>query len=459
MGWGQQDRFLRAIGMSSEGFLSGIPFRFGQLPFYRWRHFEGERHCSSMGIPFYVRSLIRSHPHIERPPPTEVDVLALDFNCFLHRYLNPDEPIGSIVVALDSFLQTIHAKRIYIAFDGLVPYAKMIQQRYRRMKRPDVVSSFDKHQISPGTPYMRELADTIRLLFPQCILSDTLERGEGEHKIFLWLRTLPEEDRKTICVYGLDADLVLIAIAQRHLGALEILREKEKEPGFSVISIPALSAVLPLDPEVYVKLSVMSFGNDFLPNLALFSLREDGYKRALHYADKNSAPKDETRILIKRAKESERRIVALDGHALEHRVGAHLLDGVVDWAPVVHAFWKTYAWAYAYFTTSQVPDWTWYYPYAEAPLLGTMDVYEQETEFLWEHPEPPYGLDDQLRFILPEASLRTAGLEPTHPDELYDEATETRHPWMRRYAWEADPWVSLPLEPLTRTGAYVLPRP
>jgi hypothetical protein len=114
-----------------------------------------------MGIPFYVRSLIRSHPEIERPPPTDVDVLALDFNCFLHRYLNPDEPIGSIVVALDSFLQTIQAKRIYIAFDGLVPVAKMVQQRYRRMKHPEAVTSFDKHQISPGTPYMRELADTL----------------------------------------------------------------------------------------------------------------------------------------------------------------------------------------------------------------------------------------------------------------------------------------------------------
>lgn len=92
----------------------------------------------------------------------------------------------------------------------------------------------------------------------------------------------------------------------------------------------------------------------------------------------------------------------------------------------------------------------------EAPLLATIDAYEQETEFTWEHPEPPYGLDDQLSFILPEASLRRAGLEPRVPDELYDEATETRHPWMRRYAWEADPWVSLPLHPLTRTAAYDL---
>jgi hypothetical protein len=104
---------------------------------------------------------------------------------------------------------------------------------------------------------------------------------------------------------------------------MEVLREKEKEPGFSVIRIPALTAVLPLDPELYVKLSVMSFGNDFLPNLAMFSLREDGYPRALFYANKNTAPKDELRVLQKRAKESARRIVAPDGHALEQRFAVH----------------------------------------------------------------------------------------------------------------------------------------
>ena len=409
-----------------------------------------------MGIPFYVRSLIRSHPRIETPPPTDVDVLALDFNCFLHRYLTPDEPIGSVLLALDAFLQEHQAKRVYIAFDGLVPYAKMVQQRYRRMKHPEP-SSFDKHQISPGTPYMRELADAIRLLFPQCILSDTLERGEGEHKIFLWLRTLPAEERKRICIYGLDADLVLIAIAQSHLGSIQVLREREKGPGFSAISIPALRSVLPIDPDLYVKLSIMSFGNDFLPNLAMFSLREDGYTRALFYADKQTAPKDELRVLIKRAKDSERRIVAHDGHAVEQRLAAHLMDGVVNWEPVVHAFWKTYAWTLHYFTTSEVLDWCWVYPYPEAPLLVTLDAFEQETEFSWEHPEPPYGLDDQLQFILPEASLRSAGLEPRFPDELYDEATDTRHPWMRRYTWEADPWVSLPLAPLTKTTEYALP--
>ena len=413
-----------------------------------------------MGIPYYVASLLRAHKHIETKcgnAPLEVDILGIDFNCFLHKYLRPENPIGSVVLALNRLLtDTVRAKRVLIAFDGLVPYAKMVQQRYRRMRRAEGEPfGFDKHQISPGTPFMKQMAKTLRFLLPEVEISDTLEPGEGEHKIFTWARAMPSEERKRFCIYGLDADLVVIAIAQRELGDISILRETEDS--FSTLSISALSKVLPMDPELYVKMSLMCFGNDFLPNLAIFSLREDGYARALYYATRNDAPKDERKILMKRAKDTERRIVSTDGHAIEARVGIHLLDGVLNWEPVCVAFWKTYEWVYAYFTTSVVPDWDWVYPYAEAPLLETLDGYDRPTEFTWDAPTPTWTVEDQLRFILPEESLRRAGLEPTFPDELYDEATESRHPWMRRYAWECDPWLSLPAGRLTSVSEFRLP--
>lgn len=404
-----------------------------------------------MGIPYYVASLIRSHKHIQQnlgSDPLDVDVLGIDFNCFIHHYLNAENPIGSIVVALNELLtKTVRAKKVYIAFDGLVPYAKMVQQRYRRMRRGDT-GPFDKHQISPGTPFMKELAYTLKFMYPDIVVSDTLEPGEGEHKIFTWLRTLPDNQRKNICIYGLDADLVLIALAQNHLGNIVLLRETE-ERGFSTLSVNGLASVLPLDKETYIKMSIMCFGNDFMPSLAMFSLREDGYSRAIYYAKRNDADKDEKKILLKRAKDHDRRIVAPDGHALEQRFGCQLMDGVLDWEPVCEAFWKTYEWTYHYFTTSEVLDWEWYYPYPEAPLLETIDCYERPVEFYWNHPTPTMTVEDQLKFILPEHSLRNAKLEPITPDELYDEETETRHPWMKRFAWECDPWVSLPHGKLT----------
>lgn len=413
-----------------------------------------------MGIPYYVASLLRQHKHVQRDCGNslfDVDVLGIDFNCFIHKYLDSNNPIGSIVVALNTLLtEVVRAKQVYIAFDGLVPLAKMVQQRYRRMRRQDA-GPFDKHQISPGTPFMRELADTLKFMYPEVIVSDTMERGEGEHKIFLWLRTLSEEQRRKICIYGLDADLVLISIAQSHLGDIHVLREKDNEPGFSTFSVSALKAVLPLDPETYVRMSVMCFGNDFMPNLAMFSLREDGYSRALYYANRQDAHKDEAKILMKRAKESDRKIVSVDGHALEQRFGCQLMDGVLDWEPVVYAFWKTFAWTLHYFKTSEVLDWNWYYPYPEAPLLQTMEDFPMTTEFTWDHPKPTFTVEDQLQFILPEESLKKTGLVQRFPDELYDEQKENRHTWMRRYAWECDPYISLPTGQLTKIDEYVLP--
>jgi 5'-3' exonuclease len=414
-----------------------------------------------MGIPYYVASLIKSHKHIQKDVTrVEADVLGIDFNCFIHTYLKASNPIGSIVVALHELLtNVVQAKKVYIAFDGLVPMAKMVQQRYRRFRRADKTEDFDKHQISPGTPYMKELAKTLRFIFPDVIISDTLERGEGEHKIFLWLRTLPENERRNICIYGLDADLVLIALAQSDVGDIRLLREKQDE-GFSTFSVSGLKAVLPLDVEQYLRMSIMCFGNDFMPNLPMFSLREDGYARALFYADKDTAHKDELKVFLKRAKESDRRIVAADGHALEQRYACHLMDGVLDWEPVVRAFWKTFAWTMHYFKTSEVLDWEWYYPYPEAPLMTVLNDYEIFAEFTWEHPEPKFTVEDQLRFILPSHSLTATGLSSVHPDELYDEQRDTRHPFMKRFAWECDPYMSLPCGQLTSVSEiHLVPTP
>lgn len=413
-----------------------------------------------MGIPFYVASLIRQHKHIQKDcgnAPLEVDILGIDFNCFIHKYLKAENPIGSIMIALDELLSaTVRAKRVLIAFDGLVPYAKIVQQRYRRMRTNTEVTEFDKHQISPGTKFMKTLANTLRFMYPNIEISDTLERGEGEHKIFQWAQKMKPEERKRFCVYGLDADLVLIAIAQHTLGDIHIIREKDKSTGFATISVSELMKVLPADPETYVKMSILCFGNDFMPNFAMFSLREDGYPRAVHFmktTGMKGAAKDEQNVLRKRANLCA--VVSADGHEIETRMGIHVMDGVLNWEPVVYAFKKTFEWTLHYFKTSEVLDWHWCYPYPEAPLVATWEAYEFTEPFVWEHPEPLYTIEDQLKFILPEESLAKTGMTPKYPDELYDEATETRCLWMKRFPWEADPWVSLPWGKLTTVGAYV----
>ena len=377
-----------------------------------------------MGIPYFVASLLRKHKHIQKKYELfECDLFGIDFNCFIHTFLKEEDPIGSVVRALKDYLKRIYAKHIYIAFDGLVPYAKIVQQRYRRFRNPDSVTTFDKNLISPGTEYMLALEKELRLQFSHCTISGTTENGEGEHKIFQWARRL---GGGRLGIYGLDADLVLIALAQHQLGDIFLLRDD------NALSVSALATVLPLPVDEYVKRSILCFGNDFMPTLAMFSLREDGLGRALKY-DLAEGAKIESRTLVDRN-------AVRDSHALEARHGLRL-DGVLDWTPVVYAFWKTYMWTLEYFTTSEVPDWCWFYPYAEAPLVQTLMDLDEPMEFEWDHPEPPFGIKEQLDFILPGRGV--------YPDEMYDEKTETRPLWMKRYVWEADPLISLPWVPGT----------
>jgi len=406
-----------------------------------------------MGIPYYVASLLRKNKSIQQHYTTfEADAFGIDFNCFIHAVLDDMDPVGSIVRGLREYLERITCPRIFVAFDGLVPYAKIVQQRYRRFKTPERVGAFDRHQISPETPYMVELVRELRVAFPHVTFSGTDEHGEGEHKVFLWLRTLEPACRKRIAVYGLDADLVLIALAQRSLGDLYLLRDDD------AFSIRALAGALPMDVDTYVQTCILCFGNDFMPTLAFYSLREDGHSRALKYGIDDAA-KHETRILLERRKPG---MCSKDGRALEAQVGAHLLDGVVDWAPVCDAFWKTFKWTEEYFTTSRVPDWCWVYPYAEAPLIQTLaDFSPKPYEIQWEHPTPPFHVTNQLQCILPQASLKTARRRVRYPDEIYDESKDTRYPWMKRFAWETDPYISVPWHPCyppTSVTEVVLPQ-
>ena len=426
-----------------------------------------------MGIPFYFASLVKSYPGITRviKEKQHVDVLGIDFNCLIHRYLDDGNPIQSVLNALEHILEhTCTAKRIFIALDGLVPYGKIVQQRYRRMRIKDE-GIFDRNQISPDTPYMRELEAGLRLRFPYAFISPTQEPGEGEHKLFQDIKKLPQEERKSICIYGLDADLILLSLfnhklSERH--GMTLLRESAefndpslKHAEFSTLDIWKLLLNLPIEIDQYLVLSVLCFGNDFMPNLGVFSLREDGYGRALEYYTKSGKPdlntedgrakfldyvaEKETDVLAERVRlrkvPFERAIVGRMKDCISRKYGLHILDGVLDFQPVVEAFWITFHWTMYYFKTNEVLDWDWAYPYSDAPLVQDIVQYF-ETEA--EKKELSFRIVNQLQFILPKKSLQLMNRRVVYPDELY---SETRQPWMKRHDWEMKPRISTPWHP------------
>jgi 5'-3' exoribonuclease 1 len=102
------------------------------------------------------------------------------------------EKVFQKVVAL---IAKTNASRAYVAFDGVVPYAKMKQQKQRRYKSYLTKQILGKKEwntnaITPGTPFMRELDAYMKhACFEKDILfSGSDEEGEGEQKMFSYLR-------------------------------------------------------------------------------------------------------------------------------------------------------------------------------------------------------------------------------------------------------------------------------
>ena len=373
----------------------------------------------------------------------------------------------------------IIAKKVIIALDGVVPYAKIVQQRYRRMRSKEE-GVFDRNQISPETAYMRELEAAVASRFPSAILSRTSEAGEGEHKLMNELRKLKPADRKSICIYGLDADLILICLQNKGLsepGKMQLVRESSefndpslKSAEFAALDIWGLSSQLPLQIDQYMSLSMLCFGNDFMPNLGIFSLREDGYDRALDFYTKSGKPNllvPEGRHIFlkycaskeipvlrsrieKRERPEEKAVIGRCDQTISRKYGLHILEGVHDMKKPVEAFWKTFHWSMFYFKNSTPINWHWYYPYADAPLISDIVRY---SESAIETGRLNYTVADQLHFIMPSASLRRTRRKVKYADEIHD---ETRHPWMKRYDWEMKPRISLPWNPTSEMTSVVL---
>ncbi|KAF7459380.1 Kem1p-like 5'-3' exonuclease [Cryptosporidium felis] len=235
-----------------------------------------------MGISKFYRWISERYPQINEEisdsrTPT-FDNLYLDVNGIAHNSVNSNElrtpntganlsNKGSpeIWTAIFRYIHKLVSiakpkRLVYIAVDGVAPRAKMNQQRSRRfrsardsefqraMEEKNLVDTssnnvFDSNCITPGTIFMEELRKQLVFFVNYQINNDPLWRGlevilsgadvpgEGEHKIMDFIRCIKSQEdydpNTRHCLYGLDADLIMLSLAS-HEPHFSLLREEVK---------------------------------------------------------------------------------------------------------------------------------------------------------------------------------------------------------------------------------------
>ena len=306
-----------------------------------------------MGVPKFFRWLSERNPAISqliaenRIP--EFDCLYLDMNGIIHNCTHKDSDSATfrmtedkMFIAIFNYIEHLFGKikpkkLFFMAIDGVAPRAKMNQQRARRFRtaldaekaREKAIregqempkeDAFDSNCITPGTEFMQKLTQQLKYFISkkvsedidwqgvEVVLSGHEVPGEGEHKIMEYIRQAkaqPGYDPNVRhCLYGLDADLVMLGLLS-HDPHFCLLREevtfgrqnskKSKElehQNFYLMHLCMVREYLELEFQDLQQPGVLDFaydmerviddfilmaffvGNDFLPNLPNLHINE-----------------------------------------------------------------------------------------------------------------------------------------------------------------------------------------
>ena len=304
-----------------------------------------------MGIPSYFSFIVKNHPSIIRKYSKSlltVDNLYLDCNSIIYdayskmKFDSLTESVAisiikAVISKIEYYIQTIApSKTVIIAFDGVAPVAKLEQQRSRRYKsgyqnnisralfKKEKDDPWNTTAITPGTKFMSELNALISARFSDkdastsmkvdnIIVSGSNHVGEGEHKLFDYIRQNPAKhaDQVTV-IYGLDADLIMLSInhlpvcpkiylfreTPQFIGSIDANLEPDAD---YLLDIPELTEAIIAHMNNNVELSkeqklsvsqrnkvydyiFLGFflGNDFMPHFPAINIRTGGVDKMMN---------------------------------------------------------------------------------------------------------------------------------------------------------------------------------
>jgi 5'-3' exoribonuclease 1 len=296
-----------------------------------------------MGIPSYFSYIVKNHTKIIKKfdkTNLKVNNLYLDANSIIYDCVHKidfsalvesdnDTIQGAVFKKIDEYIHLIQPdSNVFIAFDGVAPVAKLEQQRQRRYKsriqnelsktvfNKKGLDPWNTAAITPGTKFMASLNANLRKRYndPEkynlrtLILSPSDRYGEGEHKLFDYIRSFPEQhlDQNTV-IYGLDADLIMLAINHLPISKnIYLFREtphfiqsisSELQPNETyLMDIPELARAIVLDMNNGQKVSSAQganrmydyiflgffLGNDFMPHFPSVNIRTGGIDKMMN---------------------------------------------------------------------------------------------------------------------------------------------------------------------------------
>ena len=276
-----------------------------------------------MGIPLYFHKITNHFKGVVSPQkPKRCDRLFLDFNGVVHNCardvrmrakatVSKDEFEALLIKDVIAYTETLREyarprELLCICIDGVAPLAKIQQQRKRRYLSAWLKSKlkedgypWDTNAISPGTPFMHKLNAALKRFVAEknadpkgrglrYRLSDSTKHGEGEHKIFALVASIPHKEGCVDAIYGLDADLIMLSMLCRRTRKF-LMREPQNfsstpnptNAPFLWFDVDACRSLVldyygtSVDIESYVILCAL-IGNDFLPNLTYLTIFNNG---------------------------------------------------------------------------------------------------------------------------------------------------------------------------------------
>jgi 5'-3' exonuclease len=302
-----------------------------------------------MGIPGFFAWLLKKYRRNTitiQNIGTNVDSLYVDANCMLHpscfKVLNAttgyvpveeleNNMIDMCIQDLDYMINYVSPqKMLYVAVDGVAPLAKINQQRKRRYKsamdtqlKNDIKekygvvtnNSWTNSSITPGTAFMEKLHERLykylkTIRSPRRVIYSSYHTpGEGEHKIFDYIRDTKDTTRTVKVIYGLDADLIFLAMANQQPNMYLIRENSEfshapsENSSFVYVVIDSLTNCFneQLNNQISESFAEMGIrkeitanntndiificyllGNDFLPHVPTIDIRRFGLEMLLN---------------------------------------------------------------------------------------------------------------------------------------------------------------------------------